>query len=61
MPSDRQAAEAVRSRIDWKYALSLDLAAPRAVSLPVRERRNGFSEDKADMPLSIKFGRLHIV
>lgn len=22
--SDRQAAEAVRSRIDWKYALSLD-------------------------------------
>src|SRR2546423_7021199 len=24
--SDRQAAEAVRSRIDWKYALSLDLA-----------------------------------
>lgn len=26
--SDRQAAEAVRSRIDWKYALSLDLADP---------------------------------
>lgn len=23
--SDRQAAEAVRARIDWKYALSLDL------------------------------------
>ncbi len=23
--SDRQAAEAVRSRIDWKYALSLEL------------------------------------
>src|SRR6266516_1424644 len=26
--SDRQAAEAVRSRIDWKYALNLDLADP---------------------------------
>lgn len=26
--SSRQAAEAVRSRIDWKYALSLDLADP---------------------------------
>lgn len=26
--SDRQAAEAVRSRIDWKYALGLDLADP---------------------------------
>src|SRR5579885_452563 len=26
--SDRQAAETVRSRIDWKYALSLDLADP---------------------------------
>jgi hypothetical protein len=26
--SDRQAAEAVRSRIDWKYALGQDLADP---------------------------------
>jgi len=26
--SDRQAAEAVRSRIDWKYALGLELADP---------------------------------
>jgi transposase len=26
--SDRQAAEAVRSRIDWKYALSLELVDP---------------------------------
>lgn len=26
--SDRQAAEAVRGRIDWKYAFSLDLADP---------------------------------
>ena len=25
---DRQAADAVRGRIDWKYALSLDLADP---------------------------------
>src|SRR6516164_898355 len=26
--SDRQAAEAVRGRIDWKYALALDLTDP---------------------------------
>jgi transposase len=26
--TDRQAAEAVRMRIDWKYALSLDLTDP---------------------------------
>src|SRR3954453_4723153 len=26
--SDRQAAEAVRARIDWKYPLALDLASP---------------------------------
>jgi transposase len=26
--SDRQAAEAVRARIDWKYALSLELTDP---------------------------------
>lgn len=26
--SDRQAADAVRSRIDWKYALSLELTDP---------------------------------
>jgi transposase len=26
--SDRQAAEAVRGRIDWKYALGLELADP---------------------------------
>ena len=28
--SDRQAAEAVRPRIDWKYLLALDLADPGA-------------------------------
>jgi hypothetical protein len=27
--SERQAAEAVRARIDWKYALSLELTDPR--------------------------------
>jgi len=26
--SDRQAADAVRSRIDWKYALNLELTDP---------------------------------
>ena len=35
--SDRQAADAVRSRLDWKYALALELevAAPET-SAPVR-------------------------
>ena len=27
-PTDRQAADAVRGRIDWKYALGLDLSDP---------------------------------
>ena len=27
--TDRQAADAVRSRIDWKYALGLELTDPR--------------------------------
>lgn len=26
--TDRQAADAVRSRLDWKYALSLELTDP---------------------------------
>jgi hypothetical protein len=30
--TDRQAAEAVRTRIDWKYALGLDLADPVSIT-----------------------------
>jgi transposase len=33
--SDRQAAEAVRGRIDWKYALNMELTSvPDALSTP---------------------------
>ena len=42
--SDRQAAEAVRVRIDWKYALGLDLADPGfdySVLTEFRARRAG--------------------
>ena|SRR5690242_9071586 len=30
--SDRQAAEAVRGRIDWKYALALELTDPALIT-----------------------------
>jgi transposase len=30
--SDRQAADAVRARIDWKYALGLDLDNPNSIT-----------------------------
>ncbi len=42
--SDRQAAEAVRARIDWKYLLALDLADPgfdRSVLCEFRSRLLG--------------------
>ena len=38
--TDRQAAECVRTRIDWKYALGLDLADPGSGPLGV-ERGSG--------------------
>ena len=37
--SDRQAADAVRSRIDWKYALSLELTDPGFDSTVLSEFR----------------------
>ena len=37
--SDRQAAEAVRSRIDWKYALTLELTDPGFDRSVLREFR----------------------
>src|SRR5258707_12338084 len=42
--ADRQAAEAVRARIDWKYLLSLDLTDPGfdfSVLSEFRDRRLG--------------------
>jgi transposase len=37
--SDRRAADAVRGRIDWKYALSLEFPAPGFASTVLREFR----------------------
>jgi len=37
--SDRQAADAVRSRIDWQYVLGLDLTAPGFDHTVLREFR----------------------
>ena len=54
--TDRQAADAVRSRLDWKYALSLELTDPgfdhtvlsefrtRLVAQTAEERFKGFIE-----------------
>jgi transposase len=42
--SDRQAAEAVRSRIDWKYALALELTDPGFDSTVLSEFRTRLVE-----------------
>src|ERR687886_1554831 len=42
--SDRQAADAVRSRIDWKYVLGLDLTDAGFDSSVLSEFRNRLSE-----------------
>jgi transposase len=42
--SDRQAAEAVRSRIDWKYALSLNLKTPVLISAFYRNFGKGYCQ-----------------
>jgi transposase len=43
--SDRQAAEAVRARIDWKYVLSLELTDPgfNFLSLPLSALAGGWT------------------
>lgn len=46
--SDRQAAEAVRSRIDWKYALALDLTDPGFDSTVLSEFRTRLVEGSAE-------------
>ena len=45
--SDRQAADAVRSRIDWKYALSLELTDPGGDASVLCEFRARLVEDAA--------------
>jgi len=47
--SDRQAADAVRSRIDWKYALSLELADPGFDHTVLSEFRSRLINNNAEM------------
>ena len=49
--SDRQAADAVRSRIDWKYALSLELTDPGGDASVLCEFRARLVEDTAEPAL----------
>ena len=46
--SDRQAAEAVRSRIDWKYALALELTDPGFDSTVLSEFRTRLVEGSVE-------------
>ena len=48
---DRQAAEAVRGRIDWKYALALPLADPGFDSTVLSEFRSRLVEGEAEQVL----------
>ena len=49
--TDRQAAEAVRSRIDWKYMLGLTLEDPGFDFSVLSEFRQRLLEGKAEMLL----------
>jgi transposase len=53
--SDRQAADAVRSRIDWKYALSLDLTDPGFDSTVLSEFRTRLVTAGAEQQLLDRF------
>src|SRR6266446_7432985 len=46
--SDRQAADAVRGRIDWKYALALDLTDPGFDASVLSEFRSRLIENHAE-------------
>ena len=46
--SDRQAADAVRGRIDWKYALGLSLTDPGFDHTVLSEFRSRLIEGKAE-------------
>ncbi|MCL6732288.1 transposase [Streptomyces neyagawaensis] len=57
--SDRQAAEAVRCRIDFKYALAMELDDPgfhHSVLADFRKRCTG--DGRADRPLDLVLARL---
>jgi transposase len=49
--SDRQAAEAVRGRIDWKFALGLELTDPGFDHTVLSEFRSRLLEGKAELLL----------
>src|SRR5262245_43867581 len=49
--SDRQAAEAVRGRIDWKYALALELDDPGFNHTVLSEFRSRLVKGQAEEPL----------
>jgi transposase len=49
--TDRQAADAVRSRLDWKYALSLDLTDPGFDHTVLSEFRSRLVADNAEQRL----------
>lgn len=57
--TDRQAAESVRCRVDWKYALGLELDDPGFDHLVLSEFRNRVAEgDRADRLLAVFVERL---
>ncbi|MFE2870064.1 transposase [Embleya sp. NPDC059259] len=57
--TDRQAAESVRCRIDWKYALGLELDDPGFDYSVMSEFRNRVAEgDRADRLLAVFVERL---
>lgn len=63
--SDRQAAQAVQGRIDWKYALSLELTDPGfdfSILSEFRDRliRGGVEQQILDLMLS-KFQELKLL
>src|SRR5213080_4756708 len=49
--TDRQAADAVRSRIDWKYALALELTDPGFDHTVLSEFRSRIVDGKAELLL----------
>src|SRR5512138_1232077 len=49
--SDRQAADAVRGRIDWKYALGLELTAPGFDHTVLSEFRSRLVQGQAELRL----------
>jgi transposase len=59
--SDRQAAEAVRGRIDWKYALALDLDDPGFDFSVLSEFRGRLLRGDPDLVLDLLLDRLRQV